>query len=167
MNSYYKYFDEELNRQCYFELDRELYCLRAVFEQHGLRFSTNFIYKDFQYQLPEGRYEEYLEEMTKISYQQFHDEWHQSLSPYYDDWVSLKSQLEVGNQIKGTIICFYPQGVIIGFQNKFHGISSYDRCKEKVGEDHMYPNESLDFKITGFDDENMWIDMEPDLPPFE
>lgn len=75
MYNYFKYRDYN-KVDCYFELDINNNCLRALYISDVFDDYKNFYYvEDEQYQLPNSFKESELETMTKINKTEFKKEW--------------------------------------------------------------------------------------------
>jgi hypothetical protein len=156
MNKYYKYIYEE-NVTCFMELDEELYCFRAIYQNEENLISTNIQIEKSKYGLPEGSFIDCLEHLTVTTQKEFLDIWNKVVSSNLDSWNKLKSELVIGDKINAKIICFYPQGIILEIGQLFCAIANYDECRNHFGGDKMYPREEIALKIEGFDDDNLWI----------
>jgi hypothetical protein len=159
---YYKYIDEEVNigRIMYGEFDEEYYCIRAVFEENKIFFSSNFIYDD--YILPEGSYDdikEYLGE--KITEEEFNEIWVNSLKPFFTEWNKVKNKYSIDEKINTKINCIYPQGIVFDINEKFYGIADYEKCKTKYGSKYLCSGNKMEMYIIGYDENNMWVKLNP------
>lgn len=159
MKRYYKYKHKELGElhYSYYELDHELYCLRAVYETDNALINTNLTIEDSKYFLPEESFEESLHEITAISYVEFLKKWKKSIFSHIKNWLKLTNELQPEDTITAKIVCFYPQGIILDINKPFYAIANYDKCRTHFGYNKMQPNQLLDMKVVSFDDENMWV----------
>lgn len=156
MNKYCKYIYEE-NVTCFMELDEELYCFRAIYQNDKNLISTNIQIENSEYGLPEGSFSHCLEDLTAITQREFLELWSKATLLYADSWNKLKAKLVIGDKINAKIICFYPQGIILEIWQLFCAIANYDECRNHFGGDKMYPREEIALKIEGFDDDNLWV----------
>jgi hypothetical protein len=45
--------------------------------------------------------------------------------------------------IETEIVCFYPQGVIVQYNEEFFGFVDYNDCKSVLGASNMYPQQKI------------------------
>lgn len=140
-----------------FELDDTFYCLRAIYVKQPFIFNTNLTVEHASYFLPEGCFADALDEIEQISKDKFLYYWHLSISPHLKDWQKLKEKFKIGQFIKTYIVCFYPQGVIVQFGEKFYGLANDHECLCVLGAQKMYSNTTIELCIDKFDDENLWV----------
>ncbi|MDI9341887.1 MAG: hypothetical protein QM534_15050 [Sediminibacterium sp.] len=158
MKRYFTYcYSDEEQVTCFLELDKGFYCERALYDVGGKYINTNLIIEHDNYFLPEGSFCDSLGHLTVISQTDFMDVWNKMVSPYLDYWDKLKLELIIGQKIKGEIICFYPQGVILDIGKTFHAIANYDECEKRLGKKCMYPGNKIELSIDEFDNDNLWI----------
>ena len=55
------------------------------------------------------------------------------------------------------IVCFYPQGVIVQYNEEFFGFVDYNDCKSVLGASNMYPQQKIKLFVENFDDDNLWV----------
>lgn len=153
-----QYFKDEYQGNIYlYELDDDLYCLRAIFITTTDIFNTNLSIEQSQFFLPEGSFEDRLEHLLIISKEEFQCYWKLSISSHISRWNSLKAKLNIGQKMNTQIVCFYPQGVIVNFKEDFYGLANYEDCLSILGSKHMYPHQHIELFIDHFDDENLWV----------
>ena len=159
--SYYKYSEIYLAKFeiAFYELDIDMICIRAVYIVDNEIFNTSLHVDKPNFTLPEGRFE-HTDALVQIDELEFQEIWKESTLPYAPDWSLLKTNLNEGGTVEGSIVCFYPQGVILTSGLRFFCIADYDLCKNRLGEDKMYPGNKLSLIVQGFDDVNMWIKVE-------
>lgn len=155
MNTYYRYRIEEDDSVHHVELDHELYCLRSISSVQGTYRTSNILVEG--HFLPEGSFEDALEELTAIEKSEFESVWKIALKQYRQEWVKIKEVVYPGRILSAKIVCFYPQGVIMDIDARFVGILSMDDCKRVFGEDYQYPGNKNEFKVAGFVEEQMWV----------
>lgn len=61
-------------------------------------------------------------------------------------------------------MCFYPQGVIVQYGERFYGLANYKDCESHLGLKNMYPQQKIRLYVESFDNENLWINFS--IPPF-
>lgn len=159
--NYYKHSEIVLGKleHSYFELDNDMICMRAVYKVDNEIFNTSIHVDKSNYTLPEGSFDQ-TNKLVQIDEAEFQKIWRQSTLPYTQDWSLLKTKRKKGDTIVGSIVCFYPQGVILNLGLQFFGLADYDHCKNLLGADKMYPGNKLSLIVQGFDDVNMWIKLE-------
>lgn len=162
---YYKYSDDETYEyafQCFAELDDDYYCLRTVYHTpEGLINSfTNGV--EHLHGLPEGSWEDILDDNEPSNAQEFEQIWTQSLLPFEKDWQVLKNNYQLNQKVTLKIVCFYPQGILLKFDNplfdkKFYALAHHQQSLKKIGKEKMYPNNQLELMIQDFDDVNKLV----------
>ena len=157
---YYKINDAEFDMYpTYIELDDDYYCLRQITQVNDTFINTS-IAVEGDFFLPEGSFNDCLEFLTdEISKQTFEELWEASKKPYLSEWKALKQEFQIGQQVNGQIVCFYPQGIILDIGKKFYAIANYDTCKVFFGTKKLYPKQVLSLQIANFDNLNMWIQL--------
>ncbi|USA47289.1 hypothetical protein NDN11_03970 [Acinetobacter sp. C26M] len=156
MYSYYKYTDIDASTILY-ELDQIHYCLRAIYITPSIILNTAFINEQSNFFLPEGCFEEHLEELSLITKEEFLSFWSISTSQYLDAWNRLKTKFQINQCIDSEIVCFYPQGVIVQYSEIFFGLVNYKDCEFILGSENMYPQQKIKLYVQNFDDQNLWI----------
>ncbi len=158
MKSYFKYTDEN-NTECFFELDDEFYCERAIYKTEKKIINTYLTIEHESYFLPEGSLKDGLEFMNSSFKEEFDTLWKESMMESESDWDELKMKYKIGEKVKSRILCFYPTGIISNFGEKFNAISDYKTCREKFGKERMYPNNEMELIISQFDDINKTVEL--------
>ncbi|PKH52575.1 hypothetical protein CXF68_18535 [Tenacibaculum sp. Bg11-29] len=158
MKSYFKYKDEN-NTECFLELDEELYCERAIYKTKNNLTNTYLTIEHESFFLPEGNLKDSLEFMNYSSKEEFDILWKKSMIRFESNWNKLKMKYKIGEKIKTHILCFYPQGIISNFGEKFNAISNFKACEEKFGKEKMYPNNEMELIISDFDDINKIVQL--------
>ncbi|MEL6971264.1 MAG: hypothetical protein AAFZ63_15680 [Bacteroidota bacterium] len=154
MTTYYKHYFEEDNEEQYFELDEELHCLRSMSLKEGTYKTSNMA---GDYSLSEGSFVEVLDQLTPIEEKEFQRNWDIAIEPYRQKWEAIEEVIKSGQIITATIICFYPQGVIMDIGTDFAGLLSIADCNKVFSEEKQYPGNSAKFRVMGFEEEQMWI----------
>jgi hypothetical protein len=156
MKNYFKYTDEN-KTECFFELDNEFYCERAIYKAENELVNTYLTIEQDPYFLPEGSFKDVLELMDSISKVEFDILWKESTVESESDWNELKKKYKIGKNVKTQILCFYPTGIISNFGEDFNAISDFKDCEEKFGKEKMYPNNEMELVISEYDDINQLI----------
>lgn len=161
MNSYFKQaqFIFEKHETAYFELSQDRVCLRALYVVENQIFNTNINIETPNYFLPEGKWET-TQGLFEITPNEFLAVWDQSILPYLKGWTKLKITTPIGSSVEGTIVCFYPQGVILMLGFQFYGLANYKQCEKVIGGKKMHPGNKLVLTVQKFDDSNMWAVLE-------
>ncbi|GAA4841669.1 hypothetical protein [Algivirga pacifica] len=158
---YYKYIWEEEDRVTnLLELDDEYFCYRAIFLGEKEAFSTNKISQDDPYFLPEGSFEEVLDELEEISTEEFISTWKKVNKNLTTHLKRIKTTFYKGKRVKARVLCFYPQGVIFDCEEAFNGIGNYEDCLAEFGYKRMYPNQVFELIVSAIDEENLMIQLE-------
>ncbi|WP_228129365.1 hypothetical protein [Acinetobacter modestus] len=95
--------------------------------------------------------------LTPIKKEEFLNFWDQSISKYLKRWNELKNKFKIGEMIETEIVCFYPQGVIVQYDEEFFGFVDYNDCKSVLGASNMYPQQKIKLFVENFDDDNLWV----------
>lgn len=156
MKSYFKYTDENKTK-CFFELDNEFYCERAIYKTENELVNTYLTIEQEPYFLPEGSLKDGLEFMDSCSKEEFDILWKKSTVESESGWNELKKKYKIGENVKTRILCFYPIGIISNFGEDFNAISDFKDCEEKFGKEKMYPNNEMELVISEFDEINQII----------
>ena len=102
-----------------YELDQKYYCLRSILVTTSLNINTSLNIGQAHFFLPERSFSDILDKIISIEKSEFLNFWNQSISKHLSDWNKLKSKFNIGQNIETEIVCFYPQGVIVQYHEKF------------------------------------------------
>ncbi|EHO14616.1 hypothetical protein [Myroides odoratimimus] len=160
MNAYYSYDHLELEgvEGCisYYEVSEEGYYLRSVTNHNGCWTNSYIEIRDQEFFLPEALLEEEDKGfLNEISHEEFLDQWSQSKVPYEEHWAVFKKEL--GDQVEGEIVCFYPQGVMVDIGSSFYGLADYHQCLSVLSREKMCPGTVAHFKVDGIEEENFLV----------
>ena len=159
MKNYFKYIDEN-KTECFFELDYEFYCERAIYKTENTLINTYLTIEHEIFFLPEGNLKDSLEFMNVGSQKEFEVLWEESMMKVESDWKELKMKYKIGEMVVAQILCFYPTGIISNFGEKFNALSNLKDCENQFGKAMMYPNNDMDLIISQFDDTNRIVLLE-------
>lgn len=97
-------------------------------------------------------------DVVPITKQEFDQIWDQHLEAYRDQWNQAKKNYPVGSSVVGYIERFFPQGVIIYFDDHTLGVADHEQCRASTKPEFIM---STQIKITGvvigYDEVNQWI----------
>ena len=123
----------------------------------SLSVNTSLSIEQAHFFLPEGNFSDILDKIISIEKSEFLNFWNQSISKHLSAWNKLKKKFNIGQHIETEIVCFYPQGVIVQYHEKFYGLANYKDCESLLGSNNMYPKQKIRLYIENFDNENLWI----------
>jgi hypothetical protein len=122
--------------------------------------NTSATIDDAGFGLPEGAFSE-LHLLDMSSEEEFREAWALSNGPLLEEWTRVTRTLAVGATISCEIKCFYPQGTIVRTNGRFYGLMNFAACEATIGKDRMYPGTKLQGMVSGFDDDNLWVLLNP------
>lgn len=85
-----------------------------------------------------------------ISQDEFENMWISAIRPYCEEWLKIKEKYPVGQSVGGVCKYFYPQGAII---------KGKDYVAIYKGKRELLLNESLIAQIVGYDEQNLWLEL--------
>lgn len=136
----------------YFEVDTEMIAYRQVTvmnDCYRVSIAPDFFLAEKEIELFEGDEE--------ISQEQFNEIWDKAVSPYRVDWDQVKQDYVYGTVVTGSIMMFYPQGVIIQLSETAYAIADTTELRTHTKPELMYPGNQVRGTVTGYDDNNFWL----------
>lgn len=100
------------------------------------------------------------ESVTSIAKDEFDSVWNKHLANRANEWSKIKEVYKQGKPVKGYIIIFYPQGVIVELVDGVLGVADYQACKNASSPENMYPNHEVTAIVNGYDELNQWIKLD-------
>lgn len=136
----------------YFEVDAEMIAYRQVTvmnDCYRVSIAPDFLLAEKEIELFEGDEE--------ISQEQFNEIWYEAVAPYRVDWEQVKQNYARGTVVRGSIMMFYPQGVIIQLSDTAYAIADTAELRTHTKPELMYPGYQVQGTVTGYDDNNFWL----------
>ena len=155
---YYKYLDEESfigGAARYLETDRGR-AVREVSLNGDVCLASNILYPHWGMLLAEGRVE-YDEVVTPISKSEFDEAWNKNLTQTAARWLIAKFAYPIGTPVQGSIVIFYPQGVIVDLGRCVLGAADYEACRNSTKAELMYPKHKVTAVVKDYDESNQWL----------
>lgn len=167
---YYKYRDKESligDGTRYIEAD-EGWSVREVTVSSGAYFGSNIKYpcRGLCMADCQTNYDELLAnepsqfEIQEITEQEFEQVWIEHLSQNEGRWRLAKLAFPVGEQVRGRIAIFYPQGVIIDLGDSVLGVANLADCNSSVADEILSTDHYLSATVVGYDDKYQWLVLE-------
>jgi hypothetical protein len=155
---YFKYFDDYTieNGFRYIEIDENGTSFREITFNGNILIASNILYPFKGMFLADQPYEE-IEDLEDISNDEFEEIWSKSLLQNKAEWESAKLNYPINSEVSGSIVCFYPQGVILHLVSSILGIANYQDCKNSTKPENLYPKHKVVAKVSGYDEQNQWI----------
>jgi hypothetical protein len=98
-----------------------------------------------------------VDEVTSIGRQEFEDVWQAHLEQHRDRWNAVKQAYSIGTPVVGSILIFYPQGVIVDLGNTVLGVANAAACRASAQPEWMYPRHKVTAVVAGYDETNQWV----------
>lgn len=136
----------------YFEIDTEMIAYRQVTvmnDRYKVSIAPDFFLAEKEIEPFEGDEE--------ISQEQFNEIWDKAVAPYKVDWDQVKQDYVHGTVVTGSIMMFYPQGVIIQLSDTAYAIADTAELRTHTKPELMYPGYQVQGTVTGYDDNNFWL----------
>lgn len=89
-----------------------------------------------------------------INEQLFNKQWEKYKKRYNKQWKNVKTSYPIGKTVQCTMLCIYPQGFFVDINNWKGVIKNTDTLSFMV-------EKRCDVYITGYDEQNMWLIVEP------
>lgn len=99
-------------------------------------------------------------EMVGVSREEFLTIWNAHLAERKSIWEASKVTYPIAKKVRGHLLIFYPQGVIVDLENDVLGLADYDACKAATTPENMYPRHIIMAVVSGYDEENQWVLLE-------
>lgn len=158
---YFKYFDDYIieNGFRYIEIDENGIAFREVTFNGNIFVASNILYPFKGMFISDQPYEnvEEIEDLENISKDEFEEIWSKSLLQDKAKWESAKMNYPINSEISGSIVCFYPQGVILHLGSGVLGVANYQDCKSSTKPENLYPKHKVIGKVSDYDEQNQWI----------
>ncbi len=157
---YYKYWDEESPIDggfTYLETDGG-YAIRQITVHADRFFASNVRYPHWGLCLAEGHVNyDSIDKVTLISKNEFDEIWQKHLLQHRSQWNKAKQVCRIGSKVEGSIVIFFPQGVIIDLGDDVLGVADYKECKASTKPEFMYPKHKVTAIVEGYDKVNQWV----------
>lgn len=152
---YIKAYGIEENEFYYFEVDTDMIAYRQVTvtgEKYFVSIAPDFHLTDQEVELFDGDEE--------ISREAFHAVWDKAVAPYKDTWSQVMQSYALQDSVKGTIMMFYPQGVIIKLSEDAYAVADDTELRRHIRPEYMYPGYIVEGIIKQYDENNFWLVLE-------
>ena len=97
-------------------------------------------------------------EISFIKKEEFDEVWNQYMKDYQAEFVRQKEKYPVGTELKGKIMCFYPETVLAECADVVFS-ADYMECRRNNRKNNLYPGKIISGTVSGYDDENCWIEI--------
>jgi hypothetical protein len=158
---YFKYFDDYIikNGVRYIEIDENGTSFREVTFNGEIFVVSNILYPSQGMIISDQPYKEVeeIEDLEKVSKDEFEEIWNKSLLLNKVKWTFSKLNYPINSEVSASLMCFYPQGVILHLGFGVLGIADYQECKNSTISENMYPNHKVTARVSGYDEQNQWI----------
>lgn len=167
---YYKYRDKESligDGTRYIEAD-EGWSVREVTVSSGAYFGSNVKYPCWDLCMADCQtnYNELLAdepsqfEIQEITEREFEQVWNEHLNQNEGRWRLAKHAFPIGKQVRGRIVVFYPQGVIVDLGDSVLGVANLADCNSSVANEILSTGHHLSATVAGYDDKYQWLVLE-------
>jgi hypothetical protein len=160
---YYKYDDEYSpidGGATYIETDEGI-AYRQITVNGEKYVMSNINYPEWGMMLAEGKIDyTAIDELQEISQKEFDDIWNAHLIDHQTQWNDTKERYTRGRQVTGYIQLFYPQGIIVNFDEHSLGVADYAECSATAKPEWMYPGYRVTAIVSDYDELNHWIVLE-------
>lgn len=145
----------EENEVYYFEIDAHMVAYRQVSVVDGqclVSVAPDFHLIETEVELFEGDEE--------IAPEAFNEIWRKAVMPYKEAWNKAKLLYPPGKNVVGTILMFYPQGVIIQLDQEAFAVADDPGLRSKTPPMWMYPGYRVEGRIERADENNLMLVLE-------
>ncbi|OPA73595.1 hypothetical protein BVG16_27685 [Paenibacillus selenitireducens] len=152
---YIKAYGLEENEFYYFEVDAYMTAYRQVSitdDQYIVSIAPDFQLSDQEVEMFDGD--------EAISIELFNEVWEKAVAPYKATWVQVKQNYLPTDSVTGTIMMFYPQGVIIRLSHDVYAVADDIEFRRHTRPEHMYPGYRVHGTVKHYDDNNFWLVLE-------
>ncbi|MEW6125628.1 MAG: hypothetical protein AB1757_01080 [Acidobacteriota bacterium] len=162
---YYKYYnDSDLFSGMRYVEALNVVAIREIIVNDDAIIASNIKYPKWGVMLAEGdcAYDS-IEEVQKIDLSEFTHYWERHLKNNAGRWHLTKLAYSPGDQVRGYIEVFLPQGAIIDLGNSILGVADYHACKASTRESFvMGKGHFVTARVQGYDEQYQWLIL--DLP---
>jgi hypothetical protein len=96
-------------------------------------------------------------DITEIPKDEFEAVWDMILASHAATWRRSKARYALGSPVQGTLLIFYPQGVMVKLDHETIGIADHAACDASTTPEHMYPGHTVTAIVAGYDEQQHWI----------
>ena len=164
---YFKYRDEESfigDGTRYVETE-DGWSVREVTVSNGAYLGSNINYPRWGLCLADCQidYDELLAdepsqfENQEITEREFEQVWAEHLAQNEGRWRVAKLAFPIGEQVRGRIAIFYPQGAIVDLGDSVLGVANHAACKASAGDDILSTQHFLSAVVAGYDEKYQWL----------
>lgn len=97
-------------------------------------------------------------EISFINKEEFDKVWNRYMKDYREEFVRQKAQYPVGTELKGKIMCFYPETVLAECADVIIS-ANYMECRRNNRKKDFRTGTVISGTVSGYDDENCWIEI--------
>ncbi|MED4732261.1 hypothetical protein P9597_29985 [Aneurinibacillus migulanus] len=83
--------------------------------------------------------------------------WNKAIEPYRKEWNQAKQQYGPGRRVKGEIVMFYPQGIIIKISDTVFAVANDEEVRSQAKAENLYPGYEIHGTIRAYDEDNFWL----------
>ena len=162
---YFTYDDEYseiAGGQTYVETDNG-YTLRQVTVNPPHFLASNIDHPPGGMTLGEGQvdYDDLIpDQVTEITPAVFEAVWESVLVQREIIWQRSQHDYPLGRPVHGTLLVFYPQGVIVQLDDETLGIADYTACRASTTPNNLYPGHRVTAIVKGYDIQQQWIELD-------
>ena len=158
---YFKYDDEYggMAGVTYIETDNGWTIRQVTF--NGSQYEASNIYDPLSgIGMGEGQiaYDELdSDDVTEITSDEFEAVWQTILARHAEIWRHSKARYTPGSTIHGSLLIFYPQGVLVKLDNETVGVAEYAACRASTKQENMSTRHKVTATVKGYDEQHHWI----------
>jgi hypothetical protein len=97
------------------------------------------------------------DQVIEITHEAFEAVWQTVLTRHEVIWRQSQTKYQISMSVEGTLLVFYPQGVIVKLDDTTLGVANHALCHRSSQREHMYPGHKVTAIVGGYDEQNHWI----------
>ncbi|TXK80682.1 hypothetical protein [Paenibacillus sp. N3.4] len=139
----------------YFEVDDDNVALRQATQIDNKLIVSNRPFDKLHFFLTDQEVCSTIEE--EIEKAEFELVWNTGVEPFKENWNRTVQTISIGQEIQGFMEIFYPQGIIINFNNVTFGLTDYWDVRNNTEPDYFKVRQKVRGTVKGFDNSNLWV----------
>ncbi|GGG14127.1 hypothetical protein GCM10010912_68200 [Paenibacillus albidus] len=136
----------------YFEIDEHQTAYRQVVvdeeQKYRISGSPDFFLTDQSVEFTDDE---------EISKEEFEQVFRAGMKPYGKQWQQIKQDYPPGQPASGTIMMFYPHGILVKVRDNVFAVTADGPVRSKVAPRLLSPGYLIEGTVQGYDEENGWL----------
>jgi hypothetical protein len=97
------------------------------------------------------------DQVMEITREEFEAAWQTVLTRHEAVWHESQTKYPINTSVEGSLLVFYPQGVIVKLDDTTLGVADHALCHQSSKREHMYLGHKVTAIVGGYDEQNHWV----------